>query len=516
MCPFLFKRGDFLNVSFYRFPKRRNSTKIPDSGAVTFSCELKSTTSIINPVLIIRAVPSNLAPIWNYAYIPIFQRYYFVTNWNYLNGVWEIDCVVDVLASFKTYIGNLSEYVLRSSHEYNGQVVDLQYPTTAETRVDARMLTRHFQSDFGGGYYVIGIISNDSASAQGAVTYYQMTAAQMATLKNYMMSDTFMTEQGLDVQFITDVIPNEVLKTLYDPFKYIASCIWLPFDPSEFDSALKTSVNVKFGWWTPTTNIPAYRLFANGYVKHYSERISISGHPQRFDRGVWLDHAPFVDRMLYYPPFGSVPINDDSIIGGDFLRVEMDVDMILGDAVLTVFHDRPLGNDSYRNMGVIARLSAPLAVPIQLAQTTVDVEGSVSAMQTSVLQGVGKSTVSAINNLKAGGGLLDTLSDFGRDVVQGGVSAIGDVLTNPVGQLQTSGTNGSLAQYSVWPYFVEKWRIVADDDNAQHGRPLCQVKTLNTIPGFIMVDTPDVSTIPCLAPELQQIIAFLSGGFFYE
>lgn len=507
-----------MNVTFYRFNKRRNSTKQPGAGdnGVLFSCELKSETSILNPSLIIRAVPSNLAPIWNYCHIPIFQRYYFVTNWHYLNGVWQIDCTVDVLGTYKTEIGGMSQYILRSSNASNTQVVDLLYPTTAETRVDARMLNRRFQSDFGGGYYVVGIISNDSANAQGAITYYQMTAAQMATLKNYMMSDTFMTDQGFDAQFITDIIPNEVLKTLYDPFKYIASCIWLPFDPSEFDSALKTSVNVRFGWWTPTgTTITGYRLFANGYVKHYSERISISGHPQRSARGIWLDHAPFVDRMLYYPPFGSVPINDDSIVGGDFIRVELDVDMILGDAVLTVFHDRPLGNDNYRNMGVIARLSAPLAVPIQLAQTSVDVDGSVSAMQTSVLQGVGKSTISALNNLKEGGGLIDTLTDFGRDVVQGGLSAVGDVLTNPVGQLQTSGTNGSLAQYSVWPYFVEKWRIVAADDNSQHGRPLCQVRTINTIPGYIMCDTPDVS-IPCMAPEITQITGFLASGFFYE
>ena len=95
------------------------------------------------------------------------------------------------------------------------------------------------------------------------------------------------------------------------------------------------------------------------------------------------------------------------------------------------------------------------------------------------------------------------------------MSAIGDVIANPVGQLQTNGTNGSLTQYTNHPYFVQKWRIVADDDNAQKGRPLCQVKTINTLSGFIMVDTPDVS-LACLEPERQQIAAFMANGFFYE
>lgn len=95
------------------------------------------------------------------------------------------------------------------------------------------------------------------------------------------------------------------------------------------------------------------------------------------------------------------------------------------------------------------------------------------------------------------------------------ISALGDAISNPVGQLQTSGTNGSIAQYTVHPYFVQKWRIVADDDNTQKGRPLCQVKTLNTLSGFIMIDTPDIS-LPCMEPERQQIASFMTGGFFFE
>ena len=247
-------------------------------------------------------------------------------------------------------------------------------------------------------------------------------------------------------------------------------------------------------------------------MKTYSERISVYGHPQRFDRGVFLDHSPYSDRMIFYPPFGSIPINDDSIIGGDVIRIELTVDMIFGDAVLTLFHDRPLGNDSYNNMGVIARVSAPLAVPIQLAQTSVDVNGSVTAAETLAIQGTVKAF---IGSASSGKGFLSTLYETGKAAVTESVSAIGDLIANPVGQLQTSGTNGSLAQYSTHPYIVQKWRIIADDDNTQKGRPLCRVKTLNTLSGFMMIDSPDVS-IACMEPERQTIADFMSSGFFYE
>lgn len=514
-----------MNINFYSFTKRSNSTAQPSTGAETvLSCQLKEETNMVNPTLVINAVPVAWNPIWNYVQIPDFNRYYFINNWRWLNGVWECDCICDVLASFKTEIGNLSEYVLRSSAEYNGQVVDMQYPTTAETVVNATMLDGLFQAVYAGGYYVLGVISNDAANAMGAVTYYQMTPAQLADLKQYMMSDTFLADQGLDVQTVTDVLPNELLKTLYDPYKYIASCVWMPFSMSEIPASWKTLESIAFGWWTPTaggTAIQGYRINPNGFVatlyaNNANGRIPVYGHPQRFDRGVFLDHAPFVDRMLYYPPFGSIPINDDSIIGGDFIRVQVKVDLVLGDAVLEVYHDRPLGNDEYINMGIIARVSAPLAVPIQLAQSTIDINGSVTAAETLAIQGtVAAFMGSAAKNGSTIGGMLETFGDTVRGAVSSTFSAIGDVVQNPVGQLQTSGTNGSVAQYSTNPYFVQKSRIVAADDNPQKGRPLCDVRILNTIPGFIMVDTPDVP-IAAMESERQQIIAFLSSGFYYE
>lgn len=511
-----------MNVRFYSFSKRTNSTKQPVNGEqyTLLSCELKAPTSIIAPTLIIKNVPANINPAWNYCYLAEFARYYFIRNWTYLNGVWQIDCLVDVLASYKTQIGNLSEYVLRSASESNGQVVDLQYPTTAETRVNAEMLTNRFLTVYGMGYYVLGVISNDTASSMGAITYYQMTAGQMAALKAYMMSDSFMTDQALDVQTITDVIPTELLKTLYDPYKYIASCLWMPFPIGDIPSSLKSSAAIAFGWWTPTdsgTAITGYKLNPNGYVKTYTERIPVYGHPQRFDRGVFLDHVPFSDRMLFYPPYGSIPINDDSIIGGDYIKIKLNVDMIMGDSTLTLFHERPTGGDNYTDMGVIARVSAPLGVPIQLAQTTIDIGGSVTAFETTAISGTVNAFIGAAQK-RAGSGLGGFLGSVGETLSEApeiAFSALGDVISNPVGQIQTSGTNGSVTQYTNHPYFVQKWRIVADDDNAQKGRPLCQVKQINTLSGFIMVDTPDVS-IDCMEPERNQISAFMASGFFYE
>ena len=83
-----------MNVELYKFTKRLNSTARPTPSAGTsFSCELKDETSFINPILKFR--PDHLTSglfspsAYNYAYIAYWQRYYYITDWKYINGLWE-------------------------------------------------------------------------------------------------------------------------------------------------------------------------------------------------------------------------------------------------------------------------------------------------------------------------------------------------------------------------------------------------------------------------------------------
>lgn len=70
-----------------------------------FSGTLKEETSIISPVVLMELEnPSN----YNYAYIPEFRRYYFISDIvSVRKGLWRISMKVDVLESFKNYILDL-------------------------------------------------------------------------------------------------------------------------------------------------------------------------------------------------------------------------------------------------------------------------------------------------------------------------------------------------------------------------------------------------------------------------
>ena len=65
------------------------------------------------------------------------------------------------------------------------------------------------------------------------------------------------------------------------------------------------------------------------------------------------------------------------------------------------------------------------------------------------------------------------------------------------------------------PYMVARFKIIADDNNEDHGRPLCQRVRLFSIPGFIMVDDPDLA-LTATATEIDSVKSYMKNGFFLE
>ena len=198
-------------VNLYSFEKKKNSTKQPiiTDATTLSSVQLKDTTSIVNPVLLINpsdsALPTPFVPSgFNYAHLPSFGRYYYVTDWNWINGIWECYLTVDVLASFKTAIGNMSAYVERSSYTYNTSIIDKLYPAKTDIQVtSATIATSWANVAPSGGCYVLGLINYQPANHIGAVTYYAMYNTGLNSLLAYLFSNNIynagsITEIGED------------------------------------------------------------------------------------------------------------------------------------------------------------------------------------------------------------------------------------------------------------------------------------------------------------------------------
>ena len=502
-----------MNITFYQFSKRTNSTKIVDVAGTTLTCELKGTTTIFNPTLVIKAVPAAWNPIWNYCYIPAFSRYYFVDNWTWLNGVWECSLVCDVLASFKTEIGNMSEYVLRSSYEADSRITDDAYIVKAQAQTHMTMLPEFFIRVMTGGFYVVGIIGKESTATQGAITYYQMDADQMARLRAYLLSDTFLSDQGLTN--LANFIPADATKVIYNPYQYIVSCMWFPLPMSAIDSTWKTSVStIDFGWWNTGTGFSAYRLASNVPYYTHGELITLTSHPQ-ISRGEYINHSPYTSRVLRMSPFNEIQLPDAYFDTGDKLYIELQVEFISGIGNLIV----QARNSENNTRMLITRLTQKIGVDIQLAQVGTDYFGAYSQnlSDTNYQWDHSWGQLSSVD-LSSLSGAAKSGWNIGANIAKAdaySTAAMGNYLKAKAPQLLTAGSNGSLLSLAQNNYLCETFYIAVDDDPAQLGKPLCKVRTLNTIPGYILVMTPDVS-LACFEVERTLIAEFLTTGFFYE
>ena len=477
-----------MNVKLYSFTKRLNSTKQPGANVGTpITCQLKDECSFLNPVLkispdVVSGVFSPAA--FNYCYIAYWQRYYYINDWNYLNGVWEASCSVDVLASFKTEIGNTSAYIIRSASQYNGDILDSFYPTTTVCGISKQQIYSDiYHTTVPNGCFVVGIINTSvNAYKMGAVTYYALTAQQMGNLLTYLFSSNIYSGSQ-----ITE-IGEGLYKSLFDPFQYIVSCIWYPYLPNVFGSTTET---LTVGYWTTTVT---GAVVVNYVVKEigFKSLSPLARHPQ-ITRGAYLDHAPYTRMTLYYPPFGEIPIDTTYLQYGtnNYLYGKMYIDHVTGiaDCFITITdgYDTDTTADPYKFMTM---RTGQLGVPIQLSQVMTD--------------------------------YLSTLSSGAGAIVSGVTGNIGGIFNNLMSAVQSAmpkvsslGANGSLVEIIEPPYVIIEHFQVVDENLAEFGRPLCNTRTISTLSGYIQCGEDD-HAFSATRTENEEINRYLKSGFFYE
>ena len=475
-------------INLYAFSKKKNSTAQPTgTGTTLSSVQLKDETSLINPIIIINpattGMPNPFVPgYFNYAYIPSFSRYYFISDTRWINGLWEMSLTVDVLASYRTGIGTLSEYVLRSSSSYNGSISDTLYPTKTGPYKTTSSFSLNFSNS---GFYVVGIINNSSSTSDGCITYYMMTNAELGILKSYLMSETFLSTNGLSN---LQEMSKDLVKAVFNPFQYIVSCRYFPsaYATGTADGTVVNTVEV--GWWQIA--LSTKRMPSGYFINLQSNEVAVGTHPQAAARGDYLNHAPYTEHVLIHPLIGTISIDSNKIKGGQKIQITTRVDFTTGASEVYV--------SNKTESIVLYRTSIQCAVDVQLAQIAVDH----LAVAQSAVNTVGN-VVGSIAQFNVGGAIASAASG-----ILNHLSA-----SQPV--MQTSGTNGNRTVYMISAFMYSYYRLLVDEDNTHRGRPLCMNKTINTLSGYIMCADAHAE-LNCLNQERESIVNFMNNGFYYE
>lgn len=494
-----------LHLNLYKqFAKKDNSTKRPSSSTLTLGVQgiLKEPCSIMNPVVKIERLTSDALP-FDYTYAKWVEagRFYFIEDWVWQDGLWEVHMKEDVLATFKTEIGSETEYVLRtdSTTNFNGEIIDTTYPATTDIQTVSAALPNIFSTTLDAGCYIVGIISGGSSNAVGAISYYAMSYIEFGALKEKLFSNDNLEIMGIidsQGQTLVQDLSQEVLKTLYNPYQYIASCMWFPIGAQAI-TYKQAVTSIKIGWWD--YNLSGYLIYAQS-VEIGNEQFTITAHPQA-SRGSYLNYSPYTKRTLI-GRFGTVAVDNSCFEVGNKINISYLIDLISGQCITKIQARDDSGQTPHDKL--IAERNFLIGVPIQIAQVGTDYLGTaVQAIGT-----VGNIMGGAISGIATGKGPV-------MGAIEGGASGIYNTLKTVMPQVETGGQNGSFLSPLNQTHVVEQFFTIVDEDLAHRGRPLCELKQLNTLSGFILCAEGEID-ISCYDNERKEIVKYLTTGFFWE
>lgn len=512
------------NIKLYNFNKKPNSTKRPSSSAgTTFSCVMKTISSVLTPIVEIRTA-SNTIPLYNYAYISSFHRYYFIEDVRYEIGVWVISMRCDVLASFKDDIENSRQYVLRSASDYNTSIADSLYLTKVASSTgeyseslytDTQYgndyvhvlrasgntgVTKFFNVSFTSGCFIVGIVGDNTAG----VTYY--------AFDNQAFNEFIHTAMTFTPSGMTD-FSAAAGNAIFNPIQYITTVRWFPISPFY----MTTEKTIKIGGYTlPTLTYGGYPVNVTDIDTVYMQ-ITLPVHSGASTRP-YLKLSPFTELNLYFQPFGCIPIDTTKVMNSSSITCTVAIDYCAGACIFSVYRS---GNTLWTPEGLIYTMSMDYGVQLPISSLMMDWKAGLAVSALTWLKDTFVSDKPSDDP-----NAWSYLPEYARDRLRAGQSdtiatadkAV-DLTASALGQLSTVGSAGSfLAYVKNRPYIMGWFRDTVDEDIARFGRPLHAEKRLDNLSGYCVCANANVTYSSANPTVDEQLVvnAMLNSGIFIE
>lgn len=144
-----------MNIKFYTNLSEKNAINKSITLLDDFTGTLREESSIIDPVITITSL-SNLSAC-NYAYIPEFGRYYFVTDITCVrNNYYQVSMHVDVLMTYKDQILANNAIIDRNESQFDLKINDGLF----KTQQNPRIAQFEFPNGFTNWDFVLAVAGN--------------------------------------------------------------------------------------------------------------------------------------------------------------------------------------------------------------------------------------------------------------------------------------------------------------------------------------------------------------------
>lgn len=443
-----------MDILFYNLSKRENSTLRPSGAGDSRSVFLKEGTSIYNPTFVMAD------DVTEYNYCQWGPRYYYIRDIVVAhNQRFEVECALDVMATYRSDIANVSAFSLYASSGFNDGIPDDRLSTVDTATVSSSSLGL-FDVGATDGTYILQYATSASTKGPCGILWLSDSDAKVVA--------TALNETGFN-----DFLDN-FAKQLVGAYDALISCRYVPLNWY----ALGTSGGTK------SVVLAGYATRAAGKVPSdivtYEGSISI---PWQFSD--FRNLSPYTSLLLYLPAYGFLELNPADLIGKTSIDITATCDGVTGDVFYIVDN--------------VARASTNISSPIAIGTT-----GTNSF-------GVAGGLVSAGANLLGGNYMGATADLFGAALasVQRTVGVCGSN-GGLAGVFANVGTSGMTVRlYSICHNTSDNPADMA----ASHGRPVRAVQ--GVVSGYNQFVNASVN---CNAPDeiKSRINSMLNGGFFYE
>lgn len=409
------------------------------------------------------------------------------------------------------------------------------------------------------------------ANNNGSVVYLVLDQNQMFALIQMLLTDVSV------YNISSQEVSLELQKQLINPMQYIESVKLIPFKPNVVQennqdkllskvpigmNELNIPTSVHIGDRTvsipgfrvlqrtsSTNDLRAWQVMDTGWISYHICGGSVYLHPQYGDRGKWVLGKPYSKYIIEVDPWGMIEIPGNVVLEAEkmldaqerpyFVVVyETWFDASTGACKLEIStydenHQRVPFYVDTANIAINVPCHQSIQDVVGFKKTLMELAGAKVNYQTSIASAIGQVATFGLGGRAAAtaGAKVGATTGIIGGITKAATAATDWAVQEPIG-IQTlqalnyptiSGSGSTGDTYMVQardfasPRIFAYWAIICDDNIPDHGRPLCKIKRLDTLSGFIQCESAHMPTGNGMTvEEAQQIVTFLDGGFYYE
>jgi hypothetical protein len=288
------------NIILSTQTKRRNSTARVGETGTTVSVVLKDRCSYISPIFELQGMGNPTG--YNYCYVPNFNAFYFIDDWEYFQTRWIAHCSMDYLGTFRADIHATTAYALYSDSAGNANIVD--------NRISGEYVNNYYMLAEGtafwvnglGDWYIVRVIGDN-----GGISGYVLSRQKF---------DDFIAALGGNLTFDTTAALQYA-----DAIGCVVGATHFPITPSG-----------------NTYNYIHLGVFNTGIYAQYVDYITSGSVILSWNRifGDWRDSV-FVNYSLWLPFVGTVSLAASDIGGLSSIGIYYTVDWIGGGIMYKIY-----------------------------------------------------------------------------------------------------------------------------------------------------------------------------------